>query len=368
MRKIDKDKRVFLHKQFYALLRKEIESGKYKPGEYIPSERELVERYSLSRTTIRQGIAQLISEGWLCSVPGTGTFVSEVISAREKKTRPKSKNIALVLKLPYSPLDSPYYSKIFRSMQEEVARRGYHFSFYSFTEESKLDLLSVIRERDLDGVVFIGRMKEGIVLDVYKNKTPLVVVDNYINKKGITAVIPDNQRGGFEVTRYLTDLGHKKIYFLGVRPDDIVSAERFNGYKEALDQAGIPYGKEFSIKDSFSVSNGYSIMEDILKSGTLPTAIVAINDEVAIGAMKALSEKSGLSVPGDISVTGFDDIDWAAHTSPSLTTVRIQKEETGVLAVKFLIEQIENEDFTDVKVVTPVELIIRSSCSAPSKG
>ena len=84
--------------------------------------------------------------------------------------------------------------------------------------------------------------------------------------------------------------------------------------------------------------------------------------------MKALSEKSGLSVPGDISVTGFDDIDWAAHTNPPLTTVRIQKEEMGILAVKSLIEQIENENFTAVKIVTPVELIIRSSCSAPSKG
>ena len=367
MRKIDKDRRVFLHKQFYALLRKEIESGKYKPGEYIPSERELVERYSLSRTTVRQGIAQLISEGWLYSVPGTGTFVSEVISAKEKKARSKSRNIALVLKVSYSPLDSPYYSKIFRSMQEEVARRGYHFSFYSFAEESKLDLAGIIRERDLSGIIFIGRMKEKIVLDTHKNKVPLVVVDNYIDKKGITTIIPDNQKGAFEVTKYLISLGHKRIYFFGVRPDDIVAAERLNGYKEALDQAGIS-GKQFSVKEYFSISSGYSVMGEILRSGASPTAIVAINDEVAIGAMKAINEKGDLNIPGDISVTGFDDIDWAAHTNPPLTTVRIQKEEMGILAVKSLIEQIENENFTAVKIVTPVELIIRSSCSAPSKG
>jgi len=108
-------------------------------------------------------------------------------------------------------------------------------------------------------------------------------------------------------------------------------------------------------------------MGSVLKIRKIPTAVLAINDEAAIGAMKAIRETSKLGVPGDISVVGFDDIDWAAHVNPPLTTVRIQKEKTGALAVKFLIGQIENRDFIGVKVVTPVELIIRSSSSKPPR-
>ncbi len=367
MKKIDRDKRVFLHKQFLDVLKEEIKEGKYKPGEYIPSERELVERYGLSRTTVRRAISRLVGEGWLYSVPGTGTFVSEVISKEKEQLKPKSKDIACILKVAHSPLDSPYYSKIFRSMQEEVARRDYHLSFYSFIEESNLDLIKIIRERNLDGVIFIGGMKEKIILNVCKNKIPLVVVDNYLKKKDITTIVPDNKKGAFEATKYLIRLGHKKIYFLGASLDDIAVAERFNGYKDALEQAHIFYKKEFFIKSHFQVSDGYRSMRSVLKTGKIPTAVLAINDEAAIGAMKAIMEKGNLGVPKNISVVGFDDIDWAAHANPPLTTVRVQKEKTGVLAVKLLIEQIENQDFIGVKIVTPVELIIRSSSSMPSK-
>jgi len=367
MKKIDRDKRAFLHKQFSDVLKKEIREGKYKPGEYIPSERELVERYSLSRTTVRRAISQLVGEGWLYSVPGTGTFVSEVILKEKKQIKPRSKNIACILKVARSPLDSPYYSKIFRSMQEEVARRDYHLSFYSFVEESNLDLIKIIRERNLDGVIFIGGMEEKIILSVYKNKIPLVVVDNYLKKKDITTIVPDNRKGAFEATEYLIKLGHKKIYFLGANLADAAVTERFNGYKQALEQAHIVYRKEFFIKSHFQVSDGYRSMGSVLKIRKIPTAVLAINDEAAIGAMKAIRETSKLGVPGDISVVGFDDIDWAAHANPPLTTVRIQKEKTGALAVKFLIGQIENRDFIGVKVVTPVELIIRSSSSKPPR-
>lgn len=360
------NKRVFLHRKLSDLLKKEIKEGKYKPGEYIPSERELSESYSLSRPTVRRAISQLVREGWLYSVAGTGTLVSENISLKEKQTRRKSKNIALMLKLPQSPLDSPYYSKIFRSIQEEIANRGYYFSFYSFVDESKVDILKIARERNHAGFIFIGAIKEKIVRQAYKNRIPFVLVDNYMSNKYITSIVSDNRKGAFEATSYLTKLGHKKIYFFGRELDDGVAIERFAGYKDALAEANIPYEKEFFIKDHFTVADGYRTMKNLLKTKRLPTAIFAINDETAIGVMRAISEENNLKIPKDISVIGFDDIDWAAYANPPLTTIKIQKEEIGILAVKSLVERIESKDFINVKTVTPVELVIRSSCSRPS--
>ena len=365
MKTVSKNKYQALHRQFLDIVKKEIKAGRYKPSELIPSERKLVEQYKISRSTIRRAISQLVSEGWLYSVPGTGTFVSAAAARQEKENKPKSRNISCVLKAAHSPLDSPYYSKIFRSMQDEVARLGYYLSFYYFTEESKANLINIIREKRLDGLIMIGTMKKDIILDVYKNKIPFVLVDNYLDKKGVTAIMPDNRKGAFEAADYLIKMGHRKIYFFGADADDPVVIERFNGYKDALEKAGIPYKNDYFVKTNYQVMGGYRSMEGVLKSGKLPTAILAINDEAAIGAMKAIKEKGKLNVPRDISIIGFDDIDWAVHAEPPLTTVRLPKEEMGSLAVSFLIKQIEDEKFSGVKIVIPTELVIRSSCSKP---
>lgn len=365
MKTISKNKYQALHKQFLDIIKKEIKDGRYKPSELIPSERRLVEQYNISRSTIRRAVSQLVSKGWLYSVPGTGTFVSAEALRREKRDRPRSRNISCVLKAGGSPLDSPYYSKVFKSMQDEVARLGYYLSFYYFGVESKADLINVVRDKQLDGLIIIGVMRKEIILDVYKNKIPFVLLDNYFDKRGITSIMPDNRKGMFEATEYLINLGHRKIYFLGADISDPVVAERFNGYKDALDKAGIPYKDEYFVKSNYQVADGYRSMENILKSGKLPTAILAINDEAAVGAMKAIKEKSKLKIPADISIIGFDDIDWATHAEPPLTTVRLPKEEIGSLAVSFLIKQIEDEKFSGVKIIIPTELVIRSSCSKP---
>jgi len=307
----------------------------------------------------------LVQEGWLHSVAGTGTFVSEDISQKEEQLKRKSKNIALVFRLPLSPLDSPYYSKIFMSIQQEVSRRGYYFSFYSFFEESGVNMVKIARERNHSGFIFVGEIKDKIILEAHRAGIPLVLLDNYMSNKDITSVVPDNRGGAFEATSYLAKLGHRSIYFFGRKPDDAVATERFNGYREALAAAGIPYKEEFLLTEHNSFADGYRSMDNVLKSKKIPTAIFAFNDETAIGAMKAIREKSDLQIPKDISIIGFDDIDWAAHSTPPLTTIGVRKEEMGVLVVKYLVEHIEGNNVINAKIVSPVDLVIRSSCAKP---
>ena len=363
MKTVSKNKYQALHRQFLDIIKKEIKKGRYKPSELIPSERKLEEQYKISRSTIRRAVSQLVSERWLYSVPGKGTFVSADVLRQARNGKPRSRNISCVLKAGASPLDSPYYSKIFKSMQDEIAHLGYYLSFYYFAEDSKANLINVAREKDLDGLIMIGAIRKDIILDVYKNKIPFVLLDNYLDKKDITAIMPDNRQGAFEAADYLISLGHREIYFFGADISDPAALERFHGYRDALDKAGIPYKNEYFVKSNYQIADGYRSMEAVLKSGKLPTAILAINDEAAIGAMEAIKEKSKLSVPRDISIVGFDDIDWAVHAEPPLTTVRIPKEEIGSLAVSFLVKQVEDGKISGAKIIVPTELIIRSSCS-----
>lgn len=366
---IDKNKRIPLHRQFYEILKKNIEEGKYKTGEYIPSERELCEKYNLSRTTVRRAISQLIDEELLFSIPGTGTFVSEFVplGKRPSLKMGESKNIGCFLKAAHSPLDSPYYSKIFRNMQEEFNRQRYSLFFYSFISEKGRELFQLIREKKLAGAVLIGNIPRSIILEVYKKRIPLILVDNYIDDLDVTTIVPDNRKGAYEAVKYLIKLGHRRIAFLSAPLDDSVARERFEGYKMALSEAGIVFQDELLVQGHYHVETGYLAMLKVLKMKQLPSAIFAINDACAIGAMKAIKEKSKFKIPRDISIVGFDDIDWASHTNPPLTTVRIDKERTGTLAAKNIIELIENERYLPVKVVTSTPLILRQSCSSPSK-
>ena len=362
-----KKKDRFLYREFSDQLKKEIGEGRYKPGQSIPSERELVERHRLSRTTVRSAILQLIREGWLYSRPGSATFVSEQSLRRDKGALPGNKHLLCLIKVKYSPLDSPYYSRIFWGMQQEADRRGYYMSFCSFTEESKMNFFKTIRDRNAGGVVLIGGIEDEAVIEIHKSGIPLVLVDNYINRKNIVSVLPDNFSGAFYAVKYLTGLGHREIYFVGASLENKVVKERFNGYKEALVSAGIDFKKEYFLGNGFSISGGYHAAEELIKKKNLPGAILAVNDEVAIGIMNAINEKSDFRIPRDISIIGFDDIAWASHSNPPLSTVKIEKENTGALAIKLLSEHMESESYVRIKVVTPTELIIRSSCSVPPK-
>ncbi|MDD5645322.1 MAG: GntR family transcriptional regulator [bacterium] len=368
MGKSAKAGRFFLHRQFAETLKKDLAAGKYKNAEMIPSERVLVGKYKISRSTVRKALSRLVSEGWLYSVPGTGTFVSENFPGEFSSARSKSKSVACILKTSNSPLDSPYYSKIFRSMQDEAAESGYHLSFYSFVRESRAELVKVVKERKLDGVIIIGYMGRNIILDVYRNKIPMVLIDNQLDRKGVTAIVPDNYGGAFRATSYLIGLGHKAVWFMGGDMKDCAVEERFRGYRDALKHSGISFSPEYCIKSHYRVNDGYNSMVKILRSGKVPSAVLCINDESAVGALKAIREKSSLSVPEDISLLGFDDIDWVSHTNPPLTTVRVQKEEMGRMAIEFLIRQIEKDNYSGAKIIVPTELVIRSSCSKHSKN
>jgi len=378
--KVDKSKAIFLYRQFADILRKEILSGRYKPGEYIPSERQLSQAHSINRITVRRGLAQLIKEGFLYSVPGTGTFVPEAKGIQQAIERKKSfkrlakkKNINCILRCCYpanrSPIFlSPYYMDIFAMLQKESSRLGYNVSFnFIISLKEEKETARTILETNSDGIILIGNMEKNFILSLYNKKIPLMLVDNYLDKPNISSVMPDNKKGAYMAVKYLIGLGHRKIGFISAPLDQPAATERLEGYSQALKEAGIKFDENLIVESCFLVEDGYRAMEKFLKKKALPTAIFAINDETAIGAIKAIREKSKLLIPRDISVVGFDDIEWASYSCPPLTTVKVHKEEMGAIAVRKLAELLKGETSLPTKTIVPVELIIRQSCHKPRR-
>ena len=375
--KVDKSSGKFFYQQFADILRKQVQGGQYKPGDPIPSERILSKEHGINRITLRRGIAQLIREGFLYSVPGTGTFVSDeeglqkahTLSSGKRMSR--RKNIACILRRLHptsqSPILSPYYVGIFSTMQKEALKMGCVLSFNFVTSiKDERDIARWAMENNVDGIIVIGGLDKTTVMSLYDKKFPLVLVDNEMSKPAIDSVIPDNRLGGYLAVKHLTDLGHKRIAMIRAPlQEQPASIGRLEGYKEALQEAGIKYDDSLVIEGYYLVEEGYKAMEKILKKNPLPTAVFAINDEAAMGAMKAIREKTSLSIPKDISIVGFDNIEWAALSTPPLTTVNVPKEEMGAIALKKLVDRIEGRVGIATKEVIPVDLIIRGSSAKP---
>jgi DNA-binding LacI/PurR family transcriptional regulator len=368
--KVDRKKPVLLYQQFAEVIREAIRSGKYKPGEYIPPERQLSSEFNLNRLTVRKGIALLIDEGLLQPLRGRGTFI---IGAPQRKDKGSNKSIAYIFikdfKFPLSR--NPYYTEILEGAEDEASKANYSFFLFSVSyDEKELNkvMRKVIQER-FSGVVMVGRLDkqaETVIIELYKRDIPMALIDKTLDYYNINSIVSDNAKGAYDAVKYLVSLGHKDIAFIGASPKKNVTQERLRGAEEALSEVGLKFDPQWVAQSDLHVHGGYKAMSRILESAKRPSAVFAINDETAIGAMRAINEKN-LQIPTDISVIGFDDIDWAAYTAPPLTTVKIYKKEIGSSAVKKVIDQIEGKTFLSTKSTMPTELIIRQSCIALKK-
>jgi LacI family transcriptional regulator len=187
-------------------------------------------------------------------------------------------------------------------------------------------------------------------------------------------VLSDNFEGARQAVEYLIEQGHTSIAFIGgplaqnSRPiNRIYTIERrASGYRTALLDAGLAVNYDLYESAGLTPDGGYEACKRLLAKKTKFSAIFCANDETAIGAMKAVRE-AGLSIPQDMSVVGFDDIDMAAHYNPALTTVRINKEAMGAMAVKTLIARAADPEAIGATIMLDVDLIKRESVG-PSKN
>ncbi len=229
-------------------------------------------------------------------------------------------------------------------------------------------LLQTIRERRCDAVVLISTERVMNELDdLDRAEIPTMLVNSAIKRDKIGYVNNESYSGAFNAISFLLQLGHRNIGFLC---NSLVNSEnhqqRLNGYRDALEKAGIPADPQLIIPHqptTHTPEAGYRQTIKLLENNTGVTAIFCTNDEMAVGALKACWER-GLRVPDDISVMGFDDIPYAQFTHPALTTVRQPLSELGYRAVKYLDLYLKGVIRELPTEVIGTELVIRESTRA----
>ncbi|WML24597.1 LacI family DNA-binding transcriptional regulator [Neobacillus sp. OS1-33] len=223
---------------------------------------------------------------------------------------------------------------------------------------------SSIHHRRFDGIILMSQSEvdNAFIYHVLHQKIPMVVINREINDRSLINILSNDREGSCHAVKYLIQKGHKDIAIIEGIKGFKSSLERREGYLKALIDQEIPIRTEYIVNGNYDMESGYKAMEKLLSLKNPPTAVFCSNDDMAVGALNAVFAK-GLTVPGDISVIGFDDIQSAQYTNPSLTTVKKPIEKISRLGAEKILAAVENQEINGEKTFVETELIVRKSVS-----
>jgi LacI family transcriptional regulator len=262
-----------------------------------------------------------------------------------------------------------YFGEIVSGIYDKASRLGYRILLEvaraQFLEEKQH--LRLFDQCTIDGMLFIGATtRHKFLQDFTDGNHPLLLVNSYSREYDLNYVVSNYRYGTWQATQHLLRLGHRKIGFISGGLQDIqTSRDIYETFREVLDENGVEFSERLVVDGFLTEEGGRRATEELLRTSRDITAIFALNDKMALGAIKKLHEM-GLRVPDDVSVVGFDDIPQASYSIPGLTTVHQPLYEIGKLACQRLIELVHKK-VQRVQEVIPIYLVVRESCGARLK-
>ena len=260
-----------------------------------------------------------------------------------------------------------FFSEVIRGMDETAQRHGFHL-IISRSHATKHGLETAMRAMRgrVDGVVAMSPDLDGDSLLNLPSTLPVVLLCSVSRGDELDSLTIDNCRGARAMVKHLISLGHKRIAIIKGAPRNYDAAERLRGYRQALKDAGLKSERALEPEGGFTEAGGYAAALQLLELVSRPTAIFAANDSMAIGALSALRE-SGVRIPEEMAVAGFDDIPLARYMDPRLTSVKVPICDLGARAVEMLLDGIAHKNsHARKRECVSTELVIRQSCGAQS--
>lgn len=355
------------HVEVYNRLRAEIANGTYAPGQRIPTELELVERYGVSRPTVARALGALEKEGQLERRRGSGTFLKGSVPVQHELLG------LLVPRLHYSGIGGPIAAGISRRAES----LGHGLMLASTLEDGDEEsgnwaerVCEQLIRHKVRGIFFVplelpseqSEINQRITDRLVSEGVSVVLVDRdifpYPERSDFDLVAMDNRAAGFSLCQHIVDLGVKKIAFVADHLDSSSALERIEGARIALRAAGSDLPDDLVVK--WDSSCGAKAIEALVRSEDVE-AILFVNDLLARDAVTLLMA-SGLRVPDDIRIAAFDDLEFSANLSVPLTTFRQPFEALGVNAVEMMKSRLafQKQPFRDLRIRG--QLVVRESC------
>jgi DNA-binding LacI/PurR family transcriptional regulator len=266
-----------------------------------------------------------------------------------------------------SSISDPFIAEVVAGLEEVTSAHGYPLILATSQgdPDREIKMVHAFEDRRVDGVVLTGGSHLGPVhapMLAHMN-IPVVVMNGQGTANFAHSVVVDNIAAGHVVVRFLAQLGHRRIAYIGDRFGFQSNAAREEGYRQGLTAHGLKYQPDLVLVGDAQPESGMFAMEQLLSLPEPPTAVFCYDDLTALGALRAIHLR-GLRVPADISIVGFDDLLVASYTEPPLTTIRQPNRAMGRLAAETLFNLLAGKRPPDTQRL-PTELIVRESTAPP---
>ena len=270
-------------------------------------------------------------------------------------------------------IDNPYFWQMFSGISDALQEADYtlHLSRHPLGAQQDSNTIRDLTRQRVDGFILLAAVKyllPRFIDDLRKAGKPVVEIT--ASKAEFDHVIHDYSSGTRALMTHLLDLGHRKIGFIYGVVQEVEGFDRLITYRQVLREAGLSGNEPFEMHCGDKLEDAYRAAYTLLSRPDRPTALLVINDMLAIAVIRAANDL-GLAIPRDLSVAAFDDIPFSSYTSPRLTTVSGKSEDSGREAVRLLLRRFAEPDLPQQVTTANVELIVRESTgpvTQPEKG
>jgi GntR family transcriptional regulator of arabinose operon len=357
-----------LYQRIYSDLKLRIDGGEWRIGSILPTENELCETYQVSRGTVRQVLAEMEKEGLVRRERGRGTFL--IRDGLEKPVQTASHSTISFI-VPY--VRDSFVSSILLGVENAARASGCAVVFKHVENdlgEQEIALRTAFQEGSAGIILYPVNSKDAspVLNELKQRDFPLVLVDRYIRGLYSDYVTSDNFGGGLIATQHLLSLGHRKVVFLSWTEMATTMEHRRAGYRQAMQEADAAWEAELEWEVKGYPEVDLAALEEKLTAPERPTAIFAANDQLAL-AVQRVARSIKLSIPEDLALVGFDNLEISAHVDIPITTVAQPTFEMGKAAGELLLGKIRStaharESTFIQKRILPIQLIVRRSCGA----
>ncbi|HCX65528.1 MAG TPA: LacI family transcriptional regulator [Eubacteriaceae bacterium] len=267
-------------------------------------------------------------------------------------------------------ISKSYYTQVVRGVEDVCNIYDYNIILCNTDSEVSKEekYFDVFLEKQTDGILYIGKGLSANLIDkIESSRIPVVLgaVNDVMGRYNSVAI--NNEQAAYDITTYLIEKGHREIaFFADENEKSFVSQERKKGFHRAMKKNDLPINPIFELKGKYSIKGGFDLMEELLKNKKLPTALIALNDEMALGAIRQL-EDSGYKVPEDMSVVGFNNFQISEWFKPGITTIAQPMYDIGAISARILIKILNNQPIDEKAMIVPHELIERESVKTIEK-
>jgi LacI family transcriptional regulator len=257
---------------------------------------------------------------------------------------------------------NPFYAEIMEGLEEGLTKEGYHLLLAGYqVSVADSPIPDFLVQGKVDGMILLGRFPSQIIQNFCKASSPLLLLDSNV-ESAVDSVISDGFTAESNVVSYLVSQGHKNIVMLAYDMEDYNIDLRVQGFLSGMSMCGLDAGPSSVIREWLSHDDIYPALRERMNSSTPPTAVVAVNDTLAMAMIKRLKD-DGIRLPEQLSIIGYDDDMFMVDGRPFLSTVRVDKKELGRVGAELILKRLAFREAPVVKLRLPTEFIARESVS-----